>query len=88
MASSTSARHGDDQLIAWTEVFSPLRGEPGSDLVLLHPDGSEEVLVTAGDDSITVPFVSFDGLSVYYARMRNRQCGNDSRSSEGESEYD
>src|SRR5262249_39589181 len=29
-------RHGDDQQIAWTEVFSPLRAEPGSDLMLLH----------------------------------------------------
>jgi hypothetical protein len=64
-------RHGDNKQIAWTEVFSPLRGEPGSDLMLLHPDGKEEVLVAAGDDAITDPFVSFDGESVYYARFHN-----------------
>jgi Hydrazine synthase alpha subunit middle domain len=64
-------RHGDNKQIHWTEVFSPLRGEPGSDLMLLHPDGSEEVLIAAGDDAITDPFVSFDGEWVYYARFHN-----------------
>src|SRR5262245_9881626 len=32
-------RRGDDQHILWAEVFAPLRAEPGSDLMLLHPDG-------------------------------------------------
>ncbi len=64
-------RKGDDKQIAWTEVFSPLRGEPGSDLMRLHPDGTEEVLVAAGDDAIADPFVSFDGESVYFARFHN-----------------
>ena len=64
-------RHGDDRQIAWTEVFAPLRAEPGSDLMLLHPDGREEVLVAAGEDAITDPFVSFDGESVYFARIHN-----------------
>jgi hypothetical protein len=65
-------RRGDDRQIAWAEVFSPHRGEAGSDLVLLHPDGKEEVLVAAGDDAITDPFVSFDGQWVYYARFHNQ----------------
>src|SRR5215475_8892287 len=64
-------RHGDDKGIAWTEVFAPLRAEPGSDLMLLHPDGTEEVLVDSGHDTITDPFVSFDGKSVYYSRIHN-----------------
>jgi hypothetical protein len=64
-------RKGDDQQIAWAEVFAPLRAEPGSDLMLLHPDGKEEVLVEAGDDAIADPFVSFDGEWVYYARFHN-----------------
>mgnify|MGYP003693601625 CR=1 FL=1 len=42
-------------------------GEPGSDLVLLHPDGKEEVLVDAGKNSVADPVVSFDGEWVYYA---------------------
>jgi hypothetical protein len=64
-------RTGDDKQIAWSEVFSPLRAEPGSDLMLLHPNGKEEVLIAAGDDTITDPFVSFDGQWVYYARYHN-----------------
>ena len=64
-------RYGNDKQIAWSEVFAPLRAEPGSDLMLLHPDGIEEVLLAAGDDAITDPFVSFDGQSVYFARYRN-----------------
>jgi hypothetical protein len=64
-------RRGDNKQIAWTEVFAPLRAEPGSDLMLLHPDGREEVLVAAGDDTITDPFVSFDSESVYYSRIHN-----------------
>jgi hypothetical protein len=76
-------RKGDDKQIAWTEVFSPLRAEPGSDLVLLHPDGKEEVLVAAGDDAVTDPFVSFDGESVYYARIHNvKQPGSPKPTSE------
>jgi hypothetical protein len=35
--------------------------EPGADLMLLHPDGREELLVAGGDGSITDPMVSFDG---------------------------
>ena len=35
--------------------------DPGADLMLLHPDGSEEVLVAGGNGAVTDPFVSFDG---------------------------
>ena len=41
--------------------------DPGSDLMLLHPDGTEEVLVAGGDGSVTDPFISFDGEWVYYS---------------------
>jgi hypothetical protein len=64
-------RKGDNKQIAWADVFAPLRAEPGSDLVLLHPDGKEEVLVVAKEDAIADPFVSFDGEWVYYARFHN-----------------
>ena len=41
----------------------------GSELVLLHPDGREEVLVPVEpEEGITDPFVSFDGEWVYYAK--------------------
>ena len=48
---------------------------PGSDLVLLRPDGSESVLVDAGDDAVVDPFVSFDAKSVYYALTRMSDKG-------------
>src|SRR4051812_47333835 len=37
----------------WAEVGDPRSMEPGADLMLLHPDGKEEVLVAAeGNESI------------------------------------
>jgi hypothetical protein len=45
--------------------------EPGSDLVLLHPDGKEEVLVAAGKGAVTDPCVSFDAQWVYYSYIPN-----------------
>src|SRR5947208_2953750 len=43
------ARYGDNTATIWPEVFHPARMEPGADLMLLHPDGTEEVLVAAGN---------------------------------------
>jgi len=60
-------RYGDTTETVWPEVFHPARLEPGADLMLLHPDGSEEVLVTGGPGAVTDPFVSFDARWVYYA---------------------
>lgn len=60
-------RFGDTTFTWWPEVFHPARLDPGADLMLLHPDGSEEILVDAGDGGITDPMVSFDGQSVYFA---------------------
>ena len=40
---------------------------PGADLMLLHPDGSEEVLVAGGRRLRADPYVSFDGQWVYYS---------------------
>ena len=60
-------RYGDDTNTRMPEVKDPIRTEPGADLMLLHPDGSEEVLVEGGDGAVTDPYVSFDGREVYYA---------------------
>ncbi|MCP3956961.1 MAG: hypothetical protein GY719_03825 [bacterium] len=60
-------RYGDDTNTIWPEIFHPARAEPGADLVLLHPDDSEEVLVAGGIGSVTDPFVSFDGQWIYYS---------------------
>jgi hypothetical protein len=60
-------RFGNNTNTTWPEVFHPARIDPGADLVLLHPNGSEEVLVPGGDGAVTDPFVSFDGTWVYYS---------------------
>jgi hypothetical protein len=54
----------------WAEVGQPRRQEPGGSLVLLRPDGSEDVLVPVkGDQTIVDPQVSLDGEWVYYALL-------------------
>src|SRR5687768_4645121 len=54
-------RFGDEKASTWTEVSRPHRMDAGADLVLLHPDGSEEVLVVGGvKGSVTDPVVGFD----------------------------
>jgi len=59
-------RFGDNTNTMWPEVFHPARLDAGADLMLLHPDGSEELLVAGGNGSVTDPFISFDGKSCYY----------------------
>ncbi|MCA9312590.1 MAG: hypothetical protein KDA21_15355, partial [Phycisphaerales bacterium] len=61
-------RYGDDIDTVWPDVGQPGRMEPGADLMLLHPDGSQEILVDAGPDgAVTDPAVSLDGQWVYYS---------------------
>jgi hypothetical protein len=60
-------RKGDSVGTNWTEISNPVFMDPGADLMLLHPDGSEEVLVKGGVGSVTDPVVSFDGEWVYYS---------------------
>ncbi len=60
-------RYGDEVNTTWPEVFHPARLEPGADLMLLHPGGSEELLVAGGIGAVTDPFVSFDARWVYYS---------------------
>lgn len=62
-------RFGDNVNTTWPEVFHPAALDPGADLMLLHPNGSEELLVAGGNGSVTDPFVSFDGRYVYYSRF-------------------
>ena len=64
-----SPRHGNERRAKWADFSDPTRMEPGADLMLLHPDGSEEVLVEGKDGSVMDPYVSFDGQSVYYVKF-------------------
>src|SRR5262249_25489009 len=64
-------RFGDKGRTQWTEIAHPALMDPNSDLMLLHPDGSEEVLVKGGEDgAVTDPMVSFDGEGVYYSHLK------------------
>lgn len=68
-------RFGDGKNTRWAEVGDPTRLDPGADLVLLNPDGKEDVLVEGGDGSVADPMVSFDGQSVYYVKFHNLKEG-------------
>jgi hypothetical protein len=68
-------RYGDFVETIWPEVFHPARMEPGADLVLLHPDGSEEVLFAGGEGSVTDPAVSLDGKAMYFSWFPKLQPG-------------
>ena len=57
----------------YTDFSQPVTMEPGADLMLLHPDGSEELLVPGGTGSITDPMVSFDGAWVFYSHLYHLQ---------------
>ena len=57
----------------YTDFSQPVTMEPGADLMLLHPDGTEELLVAGGEGSITDPVVSFDGQWVYYSHLYDLQ---------------
>ena len=66
-------RAGDNTQMTWPEVFHPGTLEPGSQLMLLHPNGAEETLVATTDGAVTDPFVSFDAQWVYYSFFPNVQ---------------
>src|SRR5262245_26089827 len=66
---------GKQRPSAWPEIAHPTNIDPGYDLMLLHPDGTEEVLVKAGKGSIADPYVSFDGKWVYYTLFHDPARG-------------
>jgi len=64
-------RKGDKGRTTWADIAHPALTEPNADLMLLHPDGSEETLVKGGEDGAIVdPFVSLDGESVFYSHIQ------------------
>jgi hypothetical protein len=62
-------RNGKERPSAWPEIGHPTTIDAGYDLMRLHPDGTEEVLVAGGEGSIADPYVSFDAEWVYYAHF-------------------
>lgn len=52
---------------------------PGADLMLLHPNGTEEILVDCTDCSVMDPYISYDGTTVYYSKIVNITTSNASK---------
>ena len=48
-------RTSDSVVSKWAEIAHPVSMDPGGDLMLLQPDGNEEVLVAGGKGSVTDP---------------------------------
>ena len=67
-----SPRPPDDQNSFWPDAITPLTPDPGADLMLLHPDGGEEALFSAGaSGAVMDPYVSYDAKSVVFAFYPN-----------------
>lgn len=64
-------RKGDDVASMWPEIAHPVQLDPGGDLMLLSPDGTEEVLVRGGNGSVTDPVISLDGEWVIYSHIHD-----------------
>lgn len=66
-------RAGDNNFVELPEVFYPVSFAAGADLMLLHPDGTEEVLVASdGNSSMADPMISFDALWCYFVKYHNQ----------------
>ena len=64
-------RKGDKGRTVWADIAHPALTEPNADLMLLKPDGTEEVLVKGGaDGAIVDPMVSLDGEWVFYSHIQ------------------
>jgi len=61
------ARYGSTDNTTWPEVSHPAQLDPGADLVLLHTNGVQELLVSGGNGGVTDPCLSFDAQWCYYA---------------------
>ncbi len=65
-----SERLGDAQSVGYPDVFLPTQ-HPTSDLVLINPDGTEEVLVSGNDIDAVFDPKTIDGVNVYFVRIKD-----------------
>jgi hypothetical protein len=64
---SVKDNDGKDQPApVWPEIGHPFNLRASTDLMVLHPDGSSEMLVAGAPGAIADPYVSFDAQWVYY----------------------
>ncbi len=61
------AQDPNDPYVTIPQGEHPYKIAAGADLILLHPDGSEDVLVDCNECSVMDPFISLDANWVYYS---------------------
>jgi hypothetical protein len=61
----------EHQALVWPNAAEPEAMHAPTDLMLLHPDGSEEMLVEGGKGAVADLYVSFDAKWVYYSRFHD-----------------
>jgi len=66
---------GSKRPARWAEFAHIFNVNPGTDLMLLHPDGKEETLVAGGAGAVQDPYVSFEGEWVYYTHFHEATQG-------------
>lgn len=66
-----SPRYGDTTRAKIPEVACPICVEPGTDLMLLFPTGTEDILVPGGAGAILDPQPDFRAEWVYYAKVHD-----------------
>ncbi len=65
-------KSGKERLaMVWPDASEPFNMNASTDLMLLHPDGKDELLVAGAPGAIADPYVSFDAQWVYYTHYRD-----------------
>src|SRR5262249_54482204 len=57
--------------MVWPDASEPFNMRASTDLMLLHPDGKDELLVAGAPGAIADPYVSFDARWVYYTHFHD-----------------
>ncbi len=66
------AEDPNDPFVTISRGEHPYEFAAGADLMLLHPDGNEKILVDCDAScTITDPFISHDGKTVYFVRVNS-----------------
>src|SRR5262249_3323893 len=67
----TTAEGKQRLAMVWPDASEPFNMRASTDLMLLHPDGRDELLVAGGAGAIADPYVSFDAQWVYYTHFHD-----------------
>jgi hypothetical protein len=69
---TAKSKDGKERLaMVWPDASEPFNMHASTDLMLLHPDAKDELLVAGAPGAIADPYVSFDAQWVYYTHFRD-----------------